>query len=369
VQLHAAGLGLLIAVSSPSFGSLLGPDMAQDIAEFRTDAAADNDVGDRLRSYYEDLNTAPIQAGPLIRSMVAADETRRAQAVGYEKVSRKADNYQEVELIPNISVDLGGSPFSVNQFGMRDRASLTREKPPNTIRIALVGSSIVMGYGVSDDEVFGRLFENRLNTRRADPSQLFEVLNFGVGKQWAPHRLVSLQRNVSTFAPDAVYYFAHQDEFTAVASHPAKLLSRRQKLPSRHLTEVAEKAGLTSGMAWGAIQSRLERHQPDLLRAVYKSIVDECRRRGAVPVYVYLPIPGTTTKDPEPQLLPIAEDSGFIVCDLSDWGGGRQLEDLFSPDDQLHPDARGHRLIADALTRMVETRPETLPRRRTVEQP
>jgi predicted homoserine dehydrogenase-like protein len=34
----------------------------------------------------------------------------------------------------------------------------------------------VMGYGISDDEVFGRVFENLLNARAGDRGRRFEVL-------------------------------------------------------------------------------------------------------------------------------------------------------------------------------------------------
>jgi hypothetical protein len=115
-------------------------------------------------------------------------------------------------------------------------------------------------------------------------------------------------------------------------------------------------------MAWGAIQARLHRHEPDLLRAVYISVVEECRRMGAIPVYLYLPIPGTTTENPGPQFLALAEQAGFITCDLTPWSRSLALNELFRPGEALHPDERGHRRIAEALLRLVEERPGILPR-------
>ena len=357
-KMHVAGLGVVLVFLSPWSGSLFDADVAKKIADFRADPVSIVDAEKRLQGYYEDLNMAAIQAGPLLSSFSPETETRRAQAFGFYKVSRVADAYQGVELIPNVKTELDGSPFSVNQFGMRDRTTLTRNKPPATIRIALVGSSIVMGYGVSDYEVFSRVFETRLNNERNDPSHKFEVLNFGVGKQWAPHRLITIQRRVVRFEPDAIYYFAHQDEFKEIASHPAHLIAQGLELPSQHLKDIAAKAEITRGMAPGAIFSRLQRYETELIDAVYKTMVDECRSRRIVPVWIYLPIPTAEIDDTRAKLIPIADSAGFVVCDLSDWA--KEREGLF-PNAEHHPNAEGHQLIADALMHLVQTTPEVIP--------
>jgi hypothetical protein len=243
---------------------------------------------------------------------------------------------------------------------MRDRTSITLNKPADTFRIAVVGSSIVMGYGVSDEEVFGRVFENRLNTERTDGAARFEVLNFGVGKQWAFHRLIRIQRKVIGFEPDALYYMAHQDELKELVSHPARILAHGLELPSQSLKDVARKAGVTGGMPQGAVQGRLQPYETEILGAIYRAIVDECRGRGIVPVWIYLPMPGTMMEDPATELLSIAKGSGFVVCDLSSWAEGQNWDSLFHSTDEYHPNAKGHQLIADALMRMVLTSPETL---------
>ena len=359
VKLHLAGLGLVIAFASPWLGHVFDSNVARAIADFRADSGADAEM--RLQSYYEDLNMAAIQAGPLLASFSPQDETRRAQAQGFFKVSRPADMYQQLELKPGVRTQLDGSPFSVNQFGMRDRTSITLNKPADTFRIAVVGSSIVMGYGVSDEEVFGRVLENQLNAGDTDGSVRFEVLNFGVGKQWAFHRLIRIQRKVVGFEPDALYYMAHQDELKDLASHPARILAHGLELPSQSLKDVARKAGVTRGMPQGAIQRRLQPFETEILSAIYTAIVDACRQRGITPVWIYLPMPGAMMEDPAGELLPIAEGAGFVVCDLSNWAEGQNWDSLFRSTDEYHPNAKGHRLIADALMKMVQAFPATRP--------
>lgn len=359
-QLHAAALALVVAFSSPWSSSLFDSRLAKSIADFRADPAIAEAAGARLQSYYESLNSAAIQAGPLISSFLPPADTATQAAVSFEKVSRHADMYQEIDLVPGSEAEVEGFPFSVNQFGMRDRKSLTLEKPAGTVRIALVGSSIVMGSGASEEEVFARQFESRLNELRADRSPRFQVLNFGVGKQWAPHRLVRIQRKVLGFQPDVLFYFAHQDEFKELAGQPANLIANNRELPSQHIKDVAAKAHVNSKMAAGEILSRLGQYETELLLAYYRTIVDECRSRRIIPVWIYLPIPGIPGEDPAPKLMPIAREAGFIVYELANWATVDR-DRLFPTAADYHPNALGHRLIAEALLKMVQSTPETLP--------
>ena len=362
VKLHLAALSLIVAFASPGSSGLMDSETAMMISNFCGDPTTVLAAGEKLQSYYEDLNTASIQAGPLLSSFTATESKRRKQAEGFLKVSRQADLYQGIDLIPGVQTELDGQPFSVNLFGMRDRSSMTFDKPYDTYRIAFVGSSIVMGYGVSDEEVFSRQFEELLNLSRTNLSPRFQVLNFGVGKQWAPQRLVRMQRKVFAFNPDALYYFAHQDEFKELASHTAQLISHGRELSSQHLKDVAAQAEVTSRQPPGEVLSRLTRFEPELLRACYQTIVEACNQRNAVPVWIYLPIPGEGADVLRDKLIPIASEAGFIVCDLSDWADDQT--GLF-PTAEFHPSARGHELIARRLLRMVRTIPEALPKYQT----
>ena len=361
-KLHLALLGLVIAGSLPGSAILLTPGLAAAIAKLRTDPATAEVAGGRLQSYYEDLNSAVIQAGPLLNALspsAPSATARREQAEGFYKVSRPADLYQQLDLIPGIETEIEGKSFSVNVFGMRDRNSLTLNKPQRTIRVAMVGSSIVMGYGVSDDEVFSRELQRRLNEPQTPTAPAIEILNFGVGKQWAPHRLVRIQRKVFGFEPDYLFYFAHQDEFRELASHTAQLVAQRLELPSRHLQEVVARSGVNAEMAPGAIQSRLQRDEAELLLAINRTIVDECRRRGILPVWIYLPVPAPAIEDPREKLVALAESAGFVVCDLSGWTTVR--EGLFDATEEFHPNAAGHQRIADALIQMLRDHRESIP--------
>jgi len=358
-KLQLTALVVVFVFLLPRSEVMFTTNFAKVISAFRADPTIAADAGEKLQSYYEDLNSAKIQAGPLISGFFPAEGRGRPEALGFYKISRQADIYQVTELIPGLETELEGSRFSVNEFGMRDRKSITFEKQSGTIRIAFVGSSVVLGYGVSDDEVFARRFESRLNEQFGNSSRRFEVLNFGVGKQWPTHRMTRVQRKVMAFQPDALYYFAHQDEFKDIATQPSQLIANQLELPSKYFRELADRVGVNSTMAPGAIQGLLSFHETELLTAVYKTIVDECRREATVPVWIYLPMPGSSAQDVGPQLFPLAKAAGFTVGDLSDWTHGQI--DLMRDEAGYHPNVRGHEMITEALMNMVKTFPETLP--------
>jgi hypothetical protein len=258
---------------------------------------------------------------------------------------------------------LDGSPISINQWGMRDRPTITLRKPAGTIRIALVGSSVVMGYGVADEEVFGRLLEAALNQRETRRTRPYEVLNFGVGKYYAIHRRTLLDRKVLAFEPDAIFYFAHQEEPYYPAKQLAALAALGAELPDTCLYNILDRAGVSEDMAWGQIDRRLQGRDTEILQCLYRSFVGRCRAQGILPVWIYVPVPGVPDSPPDPSaaLRQLARDAGFVVLDLSDWAEGHALTEVKAEAEDQHPNAIGHQLICDALFRQFAQHPEALP--------
>src|SRR5262249_23099244 len=203
----------------------------------------------------------------------------------YTEFTRPVDDWLDRELIPGWSGRVAGRPFSVNGLGLRDRKDLTRAKPPGVCRIAVVGSSVVMGWGVDDDQPFPRLLEAKLRAARGENSGRVEVLNFGTGNSYAIHRRVLLERKVFAFDPDAIFYIAHQDELLTPVRHLAALIARGNTLRYDYLQDIADEAGITRRMKQGEVEARLETYAPKIVHGVYADIVADCRRRGVLAVW------------------------------------------------------------------------------------
>ncbi len=357
---HVAVLGAAALVALPDVAGLLGPRAAGVVADLRRESATAAEAAWAAQGYYEEITDVRVPAG----SWLAALEGRPKppERVYYTDMTRPSDDLLERELIPDWSGEVAGSRLTTNRFGMRDRADLSPHKPPGTRRVAVVGSSVVMGYGVGDDETFARLLEGKLNAGHRPGGPRYEVLNFGTGMSYAIHRHVLIDRKVFAFEPDAVYYFAHQDEFLGTVRHLGKLVAKRDDLPYPCLAEVVRKAGVTPDTPGGMIEPRLQPFAREIVVGVYRDLVEDCRRRGVLPVWVYLPVPGVVNAPARSaEFAKLAAEAGFVTVDLSDWADGHRPAEVKLSEDDPHANALGHRLIAERLAAELRRRPELVP--------
>src|SRR5262249_42260753 len=78
------------------------------------------------------------------------------------------------------------------------------DKPPGTVRIAVLGDSYVSAVQVAWDSTFVVLLQRRLEACGAFPGRRVEVLNFGVGGYGTAQEYLTLERRVWAYAPDLV---------------------------------------------------------------------------------------------------------------------------------------------------------------------
>ncbi|MCH8112369.1 MAG: SGNH/GDSL hydrolase family protein [Proteobacteria bacterium] len=107
--------------------------------------------------------------------------------------------------------------ITTNQAGLRGTKDYTVPKPPNTYRIAMLGDSMLFGFGVADNEVVSYQLEHLLN--RTAKNRKFEVLNFGVSGFGTAEQLVAYEKLVRPYKPDAVvvFYFSNDVGNTIVS--------------------------------------------------------------------------------------------------------------------------------------------------------
>jgi hypothetical protein len=351
----AALLGL-VAVGIPEVGAALGPQAGEVLATLRLDAVTPVEAAVTVQGYYEEVTETRLQVAPLLD--LPGLTRRQESSRGYADMTRPSDAFLERELIPGWSGEIGGRRLTINHLGMRDREGLTREKPAGVCRLAFVGSSVVMGWGVGDDETLTRVLEARLRAERKGGAGRIEVLNFGTGRSHAIHRRVLVERKVFGFDPDAIYYIAHQDEYQGTTQHLARLLAGRHELPA-YLREVARRARITPKMGPGEIEVRLQKFAVDIVRGVYADLAADCHKRRILPVWVYVPIPGVVSRGLTKQDLADLRGAGLVVIDLSDWAKGYAPEQVMA--DRHHANALGHRLIAERLQAVLRSRPGALP--------
>lgn len=97
----------------------------------------------------------------------------------------------------------GHAFVSINADGMRDRAHALA-KPPDTLRIAVLGDSYTEAFHVPAEQAFWSVLERELGGCEAFGGRRVEVLNFGVSGYGTAQELLMLRERVWRYQPDVV---------------------------------------------------------------------------------------------------------------------------------------------------------------------
>jgi hypothetical protein len=97
----------------------------------------------------------------------------------------------------------GTAYVRINSDGLRDREH-AKEKPANTLRIAVVGDSYAEAFQVEREKAFWSVLEARLGECPALKGREVEVINFGVSGYGTAQELLTLREKVWGYAPDVV---------------------------------------------------------------------------------------------------------------------------------------------------------------------
>lgn len=257
--------------------------------------------------------------------------------------------FEQYELKPSFVYSNNGLTITINRWGMRDK-DYERVPPPGTYRMAMLGPSSLMGWGVSDGETFEALLEDRLNREQPTGSQRnYEILNFGVPGYDPPQELVMFEKALG-FAPNAVIYVAAGRELSRATRYVADAAREGRPIPYDFLREAAEKAGVERGMDETTAEKRLAPYRKQILSGIYGKLAADSRQRGIVPIYVFLPqVREGTWQEETPETLQIADAAGFVVIDLSRVYEGQELASIRVSEYDDHPNRLGHQLVAERL--------------------
>lgn len=345
---------LLIAVSRENVNTQFGPEFATTVNSLRSGRLSRLDNAKLERGYYENLLSVDRFNSQLWE--VYSKKPAQWLDVRDAGLKRFTGDFAQTELIPSFAAETNFGRISTNRWGMRDQ-DYELLPAPGTFRIAVLGPSTVMGWGAPDGETFEALLEARLNRGHGSPHARYEVLNFGVPGYQPPQELIALEKALR-FQPNAVFYFAAGREVSRAAEYLAEVVRKRVPIPYPPLAEIAAKAALTPDLDEQAALRKLTPYRADLLASTYSQIVARIRARGAVPVLVFLPqVRAGTWQEETPETLRLAAAAGFIVIDLSDVFAGEELASIRLAEWDDHPNARGHRLIADRLYEAVAANP------------
>ncbi len=296
-----------------------------------------HDVERIERGYYEQL----LDAGRRLDTVEPApfDAGRLCDPVA---------DLREYVLKPDLRTEHRGASWTTNSRGMRDR-EYAAEKPANTLRIALVGDSIGSGWGVDDGQGFEPTLERLWGTQGGRAA--VEVLNFSVPGHAPGQRWEQLRRAGWPTSPDVVIFEATPADPGWDERRLRGLLARGIGWDAPQYHEAIAASGARRGGDFETYKASLKRHRWAILDNVYRQAVTECRERGVVPVWVLIPRVGKPIAPADrARLIASANSAGFaVVADVSDGFDGVDPADLAIAPNDFHPNARGHRLLADRI--------------------
>ena len=157
--------------------------------------------------------------------------------------------------------------------------------------------------------------------------------------------MVCPERKAFSFDPDAVLYIAQAGDL-AMEVRQIRLASERDIWPPYpFVRDLLKQVGIRKGMSEAEILRRLRPRAQVLLSWVDGTISQQCARRRVLPMWTWLPsLDPQTASSRAPRPPP-----GFVAINLEGLFDGRDLARLRLRDWDFHPNAEGHRKIADRL--------------------
>lgn len=267
--------------------------------------------------------------------------------------------FHQFELAPSKRVQFIGAEVTTNRWGMRDK-DYEKKKPPGVYRIAVLGSSISMGWGVGDNETYENLLEERLNREHLGKAiEHFELLNFSVAGYSDFQKLWAFDR-VLDFEPDVILWEVHATGFTWMVNHLSRVIGSNVPIPYTELREMLEREGVSARSSGIAMRSKLRELTPELLGWIWDRMRRECEKRGISLQVVILPRADHMRADEEhlAKMADYARRSGLPVFDLSQAfrRASSRKAVAVAPGD-AHPNAEGHRLLAEELYNQILVAP------------
>jgi hypothetical protein len=358
---HCLIPGLVIAGATSSRATaLVLPREGQEIVEsIYKNTPNKSDEEFMVRGYYEDLADTS-------RFQTLLNDAFRKQPKDWIRLEdthalRQVADFRTQELVPSVETTVNGKLVRTNRAGMRDN-EVELVKPPGTVRIAVLGASHEMGFGVNNGEVASDLLEAQLNSSLHGKSDnRVEVLNFACNHYSPVAQVEVMKRKVLGFHPDMVLMFSHREDVGVTMRLFAQAL-RQGADPSGFpfLAGIAAKADVSAKTPRSIAERRLIPYWPEMIAWAFREVSSECRRNGVQPVWVLQEsIYPESSVDAE-RLIGYAKDAGFTVITMKGVFDGHDPEKLVVAPWDAHPNADGHRLIAETLYRKLSTLPEYL---------
>jgi len=341
-------LAMLVVV--PGMDGHFGPSVQNVVASVRAQRPNLRDQELEMRGYYEELLGAEQTSQAVWRS--AGEPPKDWLQIHESAAVRETNDARRYELLPNVEIVFKGAPFRTNSFGMRDR-EYSLVKPPGTCRIALFGDSYSMGAGVTDEQSYATILENRLNQARPVAGcDNYEILNFAIGGYSAVQTALAAKVQIPKFDPDIVIYATAHNDSSWAMQRLAYAIEEGARLDEPFLAGLRERAGLSADLNHYELRRRLKPVASELVEWAYADIAEAASSAEASSLWICLPRLGHDPEDERDrceETSKLARAANFATLSIDDIWKGRDNEELYIAAWDKHPNSMGHELIAERL--------------------
>lgn len=262
------------------------------------------------------------------------------------------------EHTPNAQAVLMGVDVRTNSRGLRDR-EFSLEKPAGVTRILVLGDSMTFGWGAAQDDTYPKVLERLLNEKplpRMKPR--VEVLNTGVGNYNTSQEVAYLRERGLEYQPDLVIlgFFLNDGEPTPRPTEG--WLARNSAF------YVLLASSWDNTLRWAGSRQDYKDYYRELYREdrpgwqecqrALRDLIDLCRERKidlriALIPELHKPGSGYEFQEVHDQIRDLGTKGGVPVYDLLDADWVDPPETYWVTPGDAHPNAKGHRVLAEAL--------------------
>ncbi len=264
--------------------------------------------------------------------------------------------------IPN-SVD---SHCEGNSHGYRDY-EYDVQKSRQTFRVVVIGDSIAQGYGVELDDTFAKVLEKQLRQHKPEEEYKIEVIIFARAGYSTSQELIVLQQEALAFSPDLIVWsYVLNDPADPLFHNANGDLGTFFYRPTLHTIHWIQRE------IFVALEKRrgrsCEKEYHELLHCVYWQKVEthinqlgDISKKENIPIFFLIhPLIQKDKSYKEysltalhKQIGGVAANAGLIVLDVLDAYQPFHSDDVTQlvegGYDPWHPNAKGHRIIADYI--------------------
>jgi hypothetical protein len=215
-----------------------------------------------------------------------------------------------------------------------------------------------MGLGVEEHETFDYQLETSLNADSSLSGKTYEVLNFAVGGYGLLQIVYVAKHTTPEFAPDVVLCFVHPNEVGRMLDWLRTALADGAELDQdfSQISRLLQEANASAQLPADEFRRRLSPYAGEILTWSLRELASAIRNQGALPVFVLLPLTNRNFEAHEvKQLTEISRNVGALPIALTEVYVSYEPASLGISAWDNHPNAQGHRLIAENIVMELKT--------------